>query len=183
MATLQDAYTEALQFAAVKHKGQKVPGTSYPYLVHVVNVAMEVLVAAGHTSDFDVQYAVNLALMHDSMEDTEASYKEIKEQFGEKVAEGVLALTKFSNLEKPEQMKDSIKRIKLLSKEVWAVKLADRITNLDAPALGWNEKKRKKYKEGAENILHELGQGNEYLATRLKRKIDEYQEYVETGKK
>ena len=183
MADLHDAYNAALAFAAVKHKGQKVPGTSYPYLVHVVNVAMEILVAAGNTPDFDTQYAVTLALMHDSMEDTEASYKEIKEQFGEKVAEGVLALTKFSNLEKKYQMKDSIQRIKLLGKEVWAVKLADRITNLDAPALGWDEKKRKKYKEGAENILHELGEANQYLATRLQQKIDAYQKYVETGEK
>ena|SRR2546425_12171596 len=97
MNDLQTVYKTAFRFAAIKHKNQQVPGTELPYLTHVTNVAMEVIVAGFYTPG--------------------------KEQFGEPVAEAVLALTKFTNLEKPDQMPDSLHRIKLLEKEVLAVKL------------------------------------------------------------
>ncbi len=183
MGDLQSAYKSALQFATRKHKGQKLPGTSMPYIIHVIEVAMEILIAAYNTPGFDTQLAVEIALLHDTMEDTKTSYKEIEDAYGPFVAEGVLALTKFSNLGKPEQMADSIKRIKEHRKEVWAVKLADRINNLGAPPLKWKKGKRIKYLEGSQNILQELGHGNKYLSERLAEKIEKYKIFVETGEK
>lgn len=135
------------------------------------------------TPGFDVEFAVTVALLHDTIEDTGTVYNEVFEKFGRRVAEGVLALTKFSNLEKSDQMEDSLRRIKELEKEVWAVKMADRITNLEAPPLNWNKLKRKKYLELSEVILKELGEANEYLSKRLEETINEYRVYVETGKK
>jgi guanosine-3',5'-bis(diphosphate) 3'-pyrophosphohydrolase len=117
------------------------------------------------------------------MEDTEAGYIEIKTVFGERVAEGVLALTKFSNLEKSQQLVNSLDRIKMLEKEVWAIKLADRITNLQAPPLDWEQEKRQRYLDGSINILNELGPGNEYLARRLQEEVQRYTTYVITGEK
>jgi guanosine-3',5'-bis(diphosphate) 3'-pyrophosphohydrolase len=52
-------------------------------------------------------------------------------------------LTKKENLPKGEKMVDSLKRIKDLQKEVWAVKLADRITNLQEPPQSWDNFKKK----------------------------------------
>lgn len=180
---LQDVYNEALFFAAGKHQDQKLPGTDLPYLTHVVNVAMEVMVAGFKTEGFDTPFAISIALLHDTMEDTETSYNEIKGKFGARVADGILALSKFENLKKSEQMQDSLDRIKQLDKEVWSVKLADRISNLEAPSIDWDKSKRKRYQQGAENILKELGDGNAFLAQRLKRKITEYEDFVATGKK
>ena len=178
---LQDAYVEALRYASLKHKKQLVPGTDFPYIVHVADVAMEVLVAVHNTASLDAEFAVTLALLHDTIEDTKVTYDEIKRLFSEKVAEGVLALTKFSSLEKENRIKDSIERIKLLEKEVGVVKMADRITNLDAPAADWEKGKREKYLEDSQLILDELSYTNAYLADRLRQKISSYLSYVETG--
>ena len=179
--SIQDKYIAALRYASLKHKGQNTPGTEFPYLVHVTNVAMEVLVAALQTDDLDTGFAVTLALLHDTVEDTEVTYGEILRLFGEQVAEGVLALTKFDSLAKEDQIQDSINRIKLLKKEVAVVKLADRITNLDAPAADWKKEKRERYKADAELISRELSYANSYLADRLKSKLIDYQSYVDTG--
>lgn len=183
MADFQSTFKKAYEYAALKHQGQKLPGTKLPYLVHVTNVAIEVLVAGMNTNDFDLDFGVSVALLHDVMEDTEANYLELKDLYGERIAEGVLALTKFSNLEKSEQMENSLDRIKMLEKEIWAVKLADRLINLQAPSLEWTPEKRKKYLQGSENILSELAPANEYLALRLKAAINEYISYVITGEK
>ena len=178
---LQDAYISALRYASLKHQGQNVPGTVFPYIVHVANVAMEVLVAISEDSELDAEFAITLALLHDTLEDTKVTYDEIKRLFGERVAEGVLALTKFSSLEKENRIKDSIERIKLLEKEVGVVKLADRITNLDAPAADWEKDKRERYQQDSQLILGELAFTNAYLANRLRQKISQYESYVETG--
>jgi (p)ppGpp synthase/HD superfamily hydrolase len=183
MSLTHPAYNKALNFAAAKHDGQKLPGTELPYLVHVVDVAMEVMIAGFQTAGFDLNLGVVVALLHDSMEDTDTSYNEVRTEFGEQVADGVLALTKFTNLEKQERMNNSLQRIKELQKEIWAVKLADRLVNLSAPALDWKFDKRKRYLDGSRNILEELSEANAYLATRLKAEIDDYVQYVETGVK
>ncbi len=178
---LQDAYVSTLQYVSLKHKGQNVPGTEFPYVVHITSVAMEVLVAATHTPDLDTQYAVTMALLHDTLEDTKVTYQDLHHLYGDRVAEGVLALTKFESLEKEDQIQDSLNRIKQLEKEVAVVKLADRIINLGAPAADWKKEKREHYKRDSEKILHDLAYANTYLAERLQAKLIDYQSYVETG--
>ena len=181
MDELQESYKKALAFAAAKHEGQMLPGTRLPYLVHVTSVAMEVTVAGMNTYDFKLPFAVSVALLHDTLEDTSTSYNELEDAFGSETAESVLALTKLPTLPKEERIKDSVKRIKTLSKEVWAVKLADRITNLQAPPLEWDYKKRKRYMCDAEMIYNELKDGNPFLAARLYSKIIDYQQFVIIG--
>ena len=176
MNNIQDIYQKSLKFAAQLHtdKNQTIPGTNLPYVVHLSNVAMEILIASEKSENFDTEFAVQLALLHDTLEDTDVTFEQIEKEFGNKVAEGVLALTKNSDLEKSVKMMDSLKRIKQQPKEVWAVKLADRITNLQPPPHFWTSEKIWKYKEEARIILEELRSGNEYLETRLKEKIEEY---------
>jgi (p)ppGpp synthase/HD superfamily hydrolase len=180
---IQEQYKKALRFAARRHEGQKVPGTDLPYLVHVIAVATEVIVAGYQTPGFNIGFAAEVALLHDTIEDTGCTFAEVESSFDAATANAVLSLTKFSNLPKEEQIPDSIRRIKQLDKEIWAVKLADRISNLDAPPLDWDYKKRRKYLEDAIFILESLKDGNDYLAGRLKTKIDSYQQYVVTGDK
>jgi guanosine-3',5'-bis(diphosphate) 3'-pyrophosphohydrolase len=66
---------------------------------------------------------------------------------------------------------------KKLPKEIWAVKLADRITNLQPPPEDWTIEKQKVYSEESEMILKELSYGNEYLEKRLGEKISEYRKW------
>ena len=175
---LQSSYQKAINFAAQKHEGQTITGTQLPYLVHVCNVAMEVLIASHHSMEFNITLAVQVALLHDTIEDTPTSYEELSEIFSEDIAAGVLALTKNEKLPKAEQMPDSLRRIKALPKEIWAVKLADRITNLQKPPELWNASKKSAYLDEAVFIAAYLEGGNAYLEQRIKELIQSYKAYI-----
>ncbi len=177
---IQTLYQVALKFAAAKHqeKNQIVPGTNLPYVVHLSNVAMEIIIASNYSDNFDLGFAVQAALLHDTIEDTSTEPEELEKKFGMKIAEAVSALTKNNELQKNEQMQDSLTRIKKLQREVWAVKLADRITNLQPPPLHWDNEKKLEYQIEAQLILNELKSGNEHLAKRLDAKIKEYGSYI-----
>ena len=176
----QSFYQKAIKFAAAKHaaQNQTIPGTNLPYVVHLSNVAMEILIASFNTENFDLGFAVQVALLHDTLEDTSTTFEELDAEFGAEIAEAVQALTKNTDLPKEQQMNDSLKRIKSMPPEVWAVKLADRITNLQPPPPHWNDDRKIMYREEAKLILSELKDGNEFLARRLEEKIEEYGGYI-----
>jgi guanosine-3',5'-bis(diphosphate) 3'-pyrophosphohydrolase len=178
--SIQSHYQQALKFAGAKHtaKNQKVPGTNLSYIAHISNVAMEIMLAAYITPDFDLDFAVQVALLHDTIEDTETTYDELLRTFGSDIAAGVLALTKNEMLPKDNRILDSLKRIKVQPKEVWAVKLADRITNLQPPPVEWSSSKREKYLDDAKSIYEELKEGNAYLADRMRTEMEEYMKYL-----
>lgn len=176
---IQDKYQAAILFAGEKHKNQKMPGTDSNYLLHLSNVAMEVLLAYKEEQNFDVELAVQLALLHDTLEDTTTEFDELKAKFGDEVAQGVSALTKKKELpSKAEQMEDSLERINKLQKEVGIVKLADRITNLQEPPAYWTNEKKRSYRQEAERINEALERKNEFLNKRLETKISDYEKYI-----
>ncbi len=171
----QDLYQKAMKFAGEKHSKQKVPGSSANYLLHISNVAMEVLVAYNFDSSFDLDFAIQTAILHDTIEDTDADFDEIKTKFGEPIARAVQALTKDDKLpSKAEKMTDSLKRINQLQKEVGLVKIADRITNLQTPPSHWSKEKIAAYCEEAKLIAQTLANKNTYLNERLESKIIDY---------
>lgn len=176
----QEIYQKAIRFAGEKHKNQKVPGTESNYLLHISNVAMEIILAHKENDNFDINYAVQLALLHDTLEDTDTKFTELVENFGEKIASGVQALSKNESLaSKKEKMTDSLNRINELEKEVGIVKLADRITNLQEPPKHWGKDKIRNYLNEANLINKILNNKNEYLNIRLQTKIAEYKKYTE----
>ncbi len=179
MIELQTKYQKAIVFAANRHaaKNQLIPGSKLPYVVHLSNVAMEILVAAHKTERFDSEFAIQVALLHDILEDTETMFDEILHEFGNEIAQAVLALTKNSAIPKADRMSDSLNRIKQMPKEVWAVKLADRITNLQPPPEHWSNEKITDYHQQALLIAASLKGGNEYLENRLQEKISNYSKY------
>jgi (p)ppGpp synthase/HD superfamily hydrolase len=180
---IQSIYQQTIKFAASKHskKNHMIPGTNLPYVVHLSNVAMEILTAYQNAADFKLDLALKLALLHDTLEDTSATFDEISKEFGIDIAKGVSALTKNETLPKSEKMLDSLNRIKALPKEVWAVKLADRITNLQEPPKHWDTLKKEHYRNEAIQILEFLKGGNPFLEERLIKKIAEYQSYINTN--
>ena len=182
----QDIYISAYRFAAAAHwnskKKQIVPGTDIPYLMHFSLVAMEVIAALEKESGLDGNLAVHCALLHDTIEDTETTYEQLVETFGLAVADGVQALTKDESTgadlskqkRKKLQMIDSLERIRNQPREIWMVKMADRITNLQPPPSRWTQDKIIRYREEAGEIHQTLKQGSQYLAVRLEEKIDNY---------
>ena len=178
----QQRYIDAYRFAAEAHRGQIFPGTDgLPYVMHVSMVAMEVMTALALETFEAPDLAVQCALLHDTIEDTGVSPEDLEGRFGAAVAAGVAALSKDPSLPKPEQMADSLRRICQQPREVWIVKLADRISNLQPPPARWSKEKRTRYRDEAENILDALGPASPYLAARMRRMIDGYQAHIDAA--
>ncbi len=179
----QDKYILAYRFAADAHNNQKFPGTEWPYIVHISMVCMEVLGALAEEPTTDGDLAVQCALLHDTLEDTDTTYESLKEWFGESVADGVRALTKDPSLPREERMEDSLRRISQQPSEVGMVKLADRITNLQPPPDDWTDAKKRSYLDQAREIHNALQHTSPYLSRRLTEKMTSYEGLIEPSRK
>lgn len=169
-----DLYLRAARFAARAHHGQRLPGSELPYLLHACQVASEVQAALAAEPAERPDLAVACALLHDVLEDTKVGRAEIAAAFGEAVAAGVEALSKEPSLPKPEAMADSLRRIRTQPREVWLVKLADRIVNLEPPPHYWTPEKIEAYRAEAEVIAAALSPASPYLTARLRARIAGY---------
>lgn len=179
-----DALQDAWQLATGQHAGQTYggfeQGEQIVYLNHIGSVTFEIISASFVEKGMNLDLALKCAVLHDTLEDTELSYETLLHKYGKAVAEGVLALTKSQHIVgKREQMADSLQRIKQQPKEVWAVKMADRIANLYAPPYYWNDEKKTAYMEEAWLIHRELCEGSSYLADRLAEKIRAYRRFIQ----
>ncbi|WP_428266658.1 HD domain-containing protein [Haliangium sp.] len=170
-----DRYLTAYRFAAEAHRGQTVPGTDgLPYLMHLSLVCMEVMSALAVEPGDDPDLAIQCALLHDVIEDTDVTHEQVLASFGRAVADGVQALSKDPGLPKAERMADSLARIQAQPRAVWLVKLADRITNLAPPPASWSADKRARYRDEAGRILAALGGASAYLSARMQARIEAY---------
>ena len=122
---LSKAYT----FALTAHKHQKRESGD-PYLVHPVAVA-DIL------CDLKLDTAtITTGLLHDTIEDTQATYKTVEREFGKEVADLVEGVTKISRLENKAIISSKAENFRKLilatSKDirVLLVKLADRLHNM-----------------------------------------------------
>jgi len=178
-----DTFAKAWDFATYYHKGQTYGGPQegmhIDYLNHVASVAVEVIWALPTAPDVDANLAIQCALLHDVIEDTEATYELVLQHFGNNVADGVLALTKDPTLStKAEQMEDSLRRIREQRREIWMVKMADRITNLSHPPYYWGDNKIEMYWRESIKIYEALHTANEALASRLYEKTEHYKNFL-----
>lgn len=153
-----EKFYKSLFFAVRAHQGQKM---KYPndvdYSAHIFGVALTAFEFAKEEK-LNMDLVVNIALLHDTIEDTDVTYEDIEIKFGKEIADGVFALTKNDNLPKDEQMEDCLNRIlKLNKKEVAIVKLADRCFNTRCKVENWSEEKQKQYINEAKNICNKIG--------------------------
>ena len=133
---------DAYEFGARAHEGQKRK-SGEPYISHPVSVAQEL--ADMH---LDAQ-AIAAAILHDVVEDTEASIDEISDQFGDEVAllvDGVSKLDQIQFRSRAEAQAESFRKMMLAMIEdirVILVKLADRLHNMQTlDAMPAAKKKR-----------------------------------------
>ena len=174
-----DLFQKAWRFAARYHAGQTYGGANegerIDYLVHIGSVAMEVAWGLTALPMPNPDLAIQCALLHDTLEDTAATYDQLRAEFGGEVADGVQALTKNGRFpDKTEQMADSLRRIQTQPYEVWMVKLADRISNLQAPPYYWDRAKIAAYRAEGQQIYDALHPAHAPLAARLAAKIAQY---------
>jgi len=132
----------AYEFGADAHKGQNRK-SGEPYITHPVAVAQEL--ADMH---LDVQ-AITAAILHDVVEDTEASLDDIEEQFGHEVAQLVDGVSKLDQIQfrsRAEAQAESFRKMMMAMIEdirVILVKLADRLHNMQTlGAMPTSKKKR-----------------------------------------
>lgn len=120
---------EVLKFATEKHKGQK-RDDGKDYIVHPIRVAKLV-------DEYKAKYSQNrevivaAALLHDTLEDTYTSYRELKEKFGEVVASIVQEITtaKYGSkmIGKGLYLAE---KMQMMTNYALTIKLADRYDNL-----------------------------------------------------
>ena len=149
----------AVDYANQKHKLQKRKDGS-PYIIHPLAVA-QIVAEMGLDCD-----AILGALLHDCIEDTDASHEDIEKIFGPTVAElveGVTKLTRanFSSSEQA-QMENLRKMFMAMSKDIRVVliKIADRLHNMRTMQYQTPEKQIQKCRETMDvyaPLAHRLG--------------------------
>jgi len=113
---------ECWDFASKHHKGQWYGSKPYMYhLKKVSDVAMDC-----NITDESILMS---CLLHDIIEDTEVSFNDIKEKFGEEVAEIVYCVTDELGRSRKERKFKTYKKIRNNPKSI-VVKLCDRISNI-----------------------------------------------------
>ena len=144
-----DKVREAYDYAEKHHEGQK-RNSGEDYIVHPFNVA---LILAEMNMDVSTIIA---GLLHDTIEDTEVTYDDVKERFGKEVAilvEGVTKLKMLSYQTKQEKQAENIRKMVLaMAKDIRVVivKFADRLHNMRTLEYMTPEKKHDKALETIE---------------------------------
>ncbi len=138
-----ETLSKAYDFAVKVHKDQKRQSGD-PYVIHPVAVA-------NILTELKLDSAtIATGLLHDTIEDTYATYKTIEEQFGKEVADLVDGVTKISVFENQaisnSKAENFRKLILATSKDirVLLVKLADRLHNMRTLKAIDKEEKRKR---------------------------------------
>ena len=144
--TNADLIRAAYVYGREMHEGQ-VRHSGEPYFSHPVEVAV---ILAGQQLD---DATIITALLHDTIEDTRASYASVSENFGEEVAKLVDGVTKLTNLQlsslETKQAENFRKLFMAMSKDmrVILVKLADRLHNMRTIKAMRPEKQAQKSRE------------------------------------
>ena len=126
-AAPHEALLSALAFAARKHSAQRrKDDAATPYVNHPIAVA-ELLARVGRVSD---PAALQAALLHDTLEDTETTVQELDAHFGPEVRALVQEMTDDKSLPKEERKRLQVEHAPHLSIRAKQIKLADKICNV-----------------------------------------------------
>ena len=150
-----DRLNKAYDFAVKAHSNQK-RASGDPYSVHPIEVA-------NILTDLKLDSAtITTGLLHDTIEDTYATYETIKGEFGDEVADLVDGVTKISALENNASSNSKAENFRKLilatSKDirVLLVKIADRLHNVRTIKAISKEEKRKRISQETMEIYAPL---------------------------
>ncbi len=147
----------ALEFAAWKHRDQRRKNKeASPYINHPIALA-NVLRTEGEIDDAVVLAA---ALLHDTIEDTQTTWQELRGEFGDDIADVVLEVTDVKWLDKDARKRLQVQKASKSSPRAKLVKLADKICNLRdivaSPPSGWTLDRKQAYFDWAKNVVDGL---------------------------
>ena len=155
---------KALFFASKKHKDQrrKDPNKT-PYINHPIEVMVN-LWELGEVREVEVLVA---ALLHDTIEDTKTSPKEIEDYFGKRVLALVEEVTDDKSLPKKVRKQLQIESATHKSAQAKQIKLADKLCNVrdigNSSPKGWSMHQRVTYLDWAEAVVRGLRGVNDRL--------------------
>jgi guanosine-3',5'-bis(diphosphate) 3'-pyrophosphohydrolase len=155
---------KALEFAARKHRDQRRKDLdASPYINHPISL-VNLLWNTGGVSDPAVVMA---ALLHDTVEDTETTFAELRQEFGEAVEQLVREVTDDKSLPKPERKQRQVEHAAHLSQQAKWIKLADKISNLRdiiaSPPADWSSDRKREYFIWAKQVVDQVRGANARL--------------------
>lgn len=129
----QKMFEDAIIFATQKYSGMKRKGTDRPYILHPLEVAA---IVNTMTNDYEILAA---AVLHDVVEDTGTGIMEIRQRFGDTVADLVASESENKREEQPAEQTWQIRKQEtidhLMSEDRIGVKmiaLGDKLSNVRA---------------------------------------------------
>lgn len=136
----------AAYFAGEKHRMQRRGDVEKtPYINHPLELAAILTEEAG-VSDVTILCG---ALLHDTLEDTETTFDELKQFFGIEIASLVLEVSNDMSLSSIERRIYESRKVAELSNSAKIIKLADKLANIrdvsTMPPVGWTKEKKKEY--------------------------------------
>jgi guanosine-3',5'-bis(diphosphate) 3'-pyrophosphohydrolase len=145
---------KALHFAADKHRDQRRKDEeASPYINHPIEVA-ELLARVGGVTDL---IALQGAILHDTIEDTDTSPDELEREFGAEVRRVVEEVTDDTTLPKAERKRLQVEHAAHISHPARLVKLADKISNVRSvtltPPSRWPLSRRQEYLDWTEQVV------------------------------
>lgn len=148
---------DAASFAADRHRRQRrKDAQASPYINHPLALA-DILAREGGVEDAKV---IAAALLHDTVEDTDTSIKELEARFGKRVASIVAEVTDDKSLTPEERKQLQIVKASSNSRGAKLVKLADKIANLRdlsaTPPADWSLERRTEYFQWAKQVVQGL---------------------------
>jgi GTP pyrophosphokinase len=155
----RDLISRAFRFAAAAHEGQQ-RRSGEEFIHHPYSVAR--ICAELHLDD----ETIAAALLHDVVEDTEATLDDVKAEFGEEIAQlvdGVTKLTRVTFQSREQAQAENYRKMVLAMAEdlrVIFIKLADRLHNLRTIEYLGKQKQVQKAREALEvyaPLAHRLG--------------------------
>lgn len=136
----------ALLVAEKAHTNQQYD--IYPYIYHIKQV-VKIIEDLGYDESVIVA-----AVLHDTLEDTDLSYNDLKKAFGEEVAEIVYAVTDELGRNRKERKTKTYPKIKANWKAT-VVKICDRVANMEQ-SKRYNQKLFETYKGEHEEFCDQL---------------------------
>lgn len=155
----------AMQFAMEKHTGHIRRYTNEPYWGHLAEVAGIVAMTQQATS-----LQLQVAWLHDTIEDTETTCHELNDTFGNAVAVGVQWLTDVEEGNRKTRKAAANARLSQAPGWVQTVKLADGLSNLRS-IMQHDKKFAKVYVKEWQDLLNVMNKGDSTLYAMLVREV------------
>lgn len=161
---------DIITFIKERHAGQLRKLSKEFYVVHPIKVA-KILKTMNENDDL-----VKAAYLHDTIEDTNTTFEELRQKFGLKVANLVKELTSDrSAIKELGKAQYLAKKMNDMSMDALTIKLADRLDNvsdLNASDLEFTRKYLKETQFILENLKRKLNKNQQQLYTLIMDRVE-----------